>query len=235
MKNIKLKLPKGRKKTLLIIISMFLAVCICLSIISYVKSSKSQEIYEKGARIVIDCGIRVGFVVDEDFVVSEIYACNKKYEKYIKEIEYETDFVIAATHVFNAALEASLMYNVDYCVVLASIESKNPEMYARAYTELNDNVKEDGIGMDRICYAGIAITEYDSEIQKIAKRNRVPYSVAYVCTELEKANEGLSAKKLMKYDIHTLSQLANNANGKDKDYFYNFLAELSQKNLAKLK
>ena len=27
----------------------------------------------------------------------------------------------------------------------------------------------------------------------------------------------------------------NNANGKDKDYFYNFLAELSQKNLAKLK
>ena len=224
----------SRRNTVLTFVAIILTVCIAVSIINIIKTSNKNEILESGARIVVDCGIRVGFVVDKNFSVEEIYACEKKYEKYIKEIKYETDFVKAATHVLNCALDERYIYNVDYYALFYSVESKNPDMYQEAYVQLNDFVKEDGIALDQVTYCGVAITEYEPKIQRIAKRNKVPYSVAYACIELENANESLSARKLMKQEMYLISQLANNANGKDGNYFPRFLDEISRKNLSAL-
>lgn len=232
----KIKASPNKKKYILMVVANVLVICILVVTVSLIKTSKTHEVLEEGARIEIDCGIRVGFVVDKDFVVEEVYACDEVFEPYIEEIKYETDFVKCATHVFSIALDRGYMQNVDYWSFLASIETKNPDMYERAYIQLNDNVKEDGINMSEISYGLVAITEYDSKIQRIANKNNVPYGVAYVCLELKKANDGLpSAEELMKEPIYIISQMANNQNGKDKNYFSNFLFELSQKNLKAVK
>lgn len=227
----KINLKIKHKKAIITVTAFVLAICILVSVISFVKSFKTPEMFESDARIVVDCGIRVGFVVDENFIVSEVFACEKKYEKYIEDIRYESDFVKAITHVFNHAQAENYVYNVDYFAVLASIETKNPKMYEMAQVWIHDEVMV-RIGMEQIYYCGVAITEYDPKIQRLANRNKVPYSVAYVCLELEKANEGLSAKKLMKEELYIISQLANNANGKNRNYFWSFTDEISRKNLA---
>ena len=113
----KINLKIKHKKAIIKVTAFVLAICILVSVISFVKSFKTPEMFESDARIVVDCGIRVGFVVDENFIVSEVFACEKKYEKYIEDIRYESDFVKAITHVFNHAQAENYVYNVDYFAV----------------------------------------------------------------------------------------------------------------------
>lgn len=230
-------LIKNNKKIVIAALAIILAISIIISVVSYILSGRSPVMPRDGARVIIDCGIRVGFMVEPsgyDLAVTEVFACDKKYEKYIKDITYETDFIECITHVLNYAVADGYIFNVDYCSVLVSVETKDPEIYDLALILVNDEVMVRN-QMEQIYCCGIAITEYDPKIQRLANRKKVPYSVAYVCTELEKANEELSANKLMKEEMYIVSQLANNANEKDKNYFWRFLGELSQKNLANIK
>lgn len=227
-------LIKNNKKIVVAALAIILVISIIISVVSYILSGRSPVMPQEGARVIIDCGIRVGFVVDKNFVVEEVFACEKKYEKYIRDITYEDVFANAVIEVFNYAMDERYLYNVDYYAVFVSVESKNPEMYSGIYTQINDIVMEDGMGMDHIGYCSVAITEYDSKIQRTANRFNVPYGLAYACLELETANESLSASKLMKEEFYIISQLANNANGKNKNYCWTFLDEISRRNLNSL-
>ena len=230
---------KRNKKLVVAALAIVLAISITISIVSYINSGKSPVIPRSGARIIIDCGARVGFMVElieneqgeEDFLVTDVFACEKKYEKYIEDITYEESFIECITHVLNYAMNDGHIFNADYCSVLVSVESKDPQMYPLALILVNDEVLACN-QMGKIYCCGIAIAEYDTDIQRLANRKNIPYSVAYVCTEFEKDSESLSAKKLMKYKLYEISQMVNNANGRDRNYFWRYLTKLSEKNLA---
>ncbi len=233
MKKFSINLDKKHKIIVMSVMALILVASIVLAIVAFVIPPKTPELSDTGARLVLDCGIRVVFEVDDEFNVKSVSACEKKYEKYIEDINPEMDLTACIYHIFGYAIDEGYIDNSIYSSVLVSTESGNTQLYDNSIIGVNDIMSENM--MEQIYCYGIAITEYDPEIQRTANLNNVPYSIVYICKMLEENNEGLSAKELMKYSFSEIVQMANNANGGDRNYMYHFLTDLTEQNVKMVK